>query len=102
VQQELDEIGHQQAIQRDRVEISQRQLSGAVELAAKGYLSQVELRRRQNDYLGEQQSESALTKERLAKAADLSELRDRLQQLPARPPRASLGPRLRLPKSRPD
>jgi membrane fusion protein len=82
IQNELDEITHQQRLQRDRIEIARRQLSGAVELAAKGYLSQVELRRRQDAWLAEQQNESALAKEALAKAAELSEQRDRLRQLP--------------------
>ena len=80
--QEISEFRHQETIQADRIEIARQQLSGALELAAKGYLSRVELRRRQDAYLAEQQSESALAKERLAKEAELSGLQDKLQQLP--------------------
>ncbi len=79
---EIGELGHQETIQADRIEIARRQLNGAVELAARGYLSQVELRRRQDAYLAEQQSESALAKERLAQEAELSGLQGRARQLP--------------------
>ena len=80
--QEISEFRHQETIQTDRIEIARQQLSGALELAAKGYLSRVELRNRQDAHLAEQQSESALAKERLAKEAELSGLQDKLQQLP--------------------
>jgi membrane fusion protein len=80
--QEISEFRHQETIQADRIEIARQQLSGALELAAKGYLSRVELRSRQDAHLAEQQSESALAKERLAKEAELSGLQDKLQQLP--------------------
>jgi membrane fusion protein len=82
VKQEMGELGDQQNIDRDRIEIAWREVRGAVELAAKGYLSLVELRRRQDAYLAEQQSQSALAKEHLAKEAEFSELQDRLRQLP--------------------
>ena len=80
--QEISEFRRQETIQADRIEIARQQLSGALELAAKGYLSRVELRSRQDAHLAEQQSESALAKERLAKEAELSGLQDKLQQLP--------------------
>jgi membrane fusion protein len=80
--QEIIEFRHQETIQADRIEIARQQLSGALELAAKGYLSRVELRSRQDAHLAEQQSESALAKERLAKEAELSGLQEKLQQLP--------------------
>lgn len=79
---EISELGHQQRIQADRIEIARRQLTGAVELAGEGYLSQVEMRRRQDAYLAEQQSQSSLATERAAKQAELAELQDTLRQLP--------------------
>ena len=36
---EISELGHQQTIQADRIEIARKQLAGAIELAAKGYLA---------------------------------------------------------------
>ncbi|MBV9827220.1 MAG: HlyD family efflux transporter periplasmic adaptor subunit [Alphaproteobacteria bacterium] len=75
-------LQRQQAIQVDRINIAQRQMAGAIELAGKGYFSAVELRRRQDAYLAEQQSESALAREAAAKQAELGQLRDNLRQLP--------------------
>jgi membrane fusion protein len=72
----------QQTIQRERVEIARQQLAGAVELAAKGYLSQVEMRRRQDALLAEMQTDSSLVKELAGKRSDLSQLNNDLQQLP--------------------
>jgi membrane fusion protein len=79
---EASQIGRQLTIETGRIEIARKQLTGAVGLAAKGYLSQVELRRRQDAYLAEQQSQSTLAKERIAKQAALDELQDTLRQLP--------------------
>jgi membrane fusion protein len=79
---ELGELRRQETIQAERIEIARRQLGGALELAAKGYLSQVELRRRQDAYLAERQNDSGLANERLAKEAQLSELNDKLRQQP--------------------
>jgi membrane fusion protein len=81
-QDEITALTRQQAIQADRVEIAHRQLAGAVELAEKGYLSKVEMRRRQDGYLAEQQSESSLAKELASKQAELSQQQNALQQLP--------------------
>ena len=55
---------------------------GAVELANKGYLSKVEMRRRQDAHLAEIQSESSLAKELAGKQTELSQLQNALQQLP--------------------
>ena len=82
VSDEIAALARQQAIQTERVEIAHRQLAGAIELADKGYLSKVEMRRRQDAYLAEQQSESALAKERADKEAGLSQQDNALQQLP--------------------
>ena len=79
---EITALVWQQTIETDRVEIARQQLSGAVELAAKGYLSKVEMRRRQDAYLAEQQSQSSLAKELAGKQAGRSQLRNQLQQLP--------------------
>ena len=100
--QDFTEFKHQRAIQAERIEIAQQQLSGALELAGKGYLSRVELRRRQDAHLAEQQSETSLAKERRRKQAELAALRDNLRQLPmatARAPHRTRGGA--LPKSTP-
>jgi len=82
ISDEIAALARQQAIQTERVKIAHRQLAGAIELADKGYLSKVEMRRRQDAYLAEQQSESALAKERADKEAGLSQHQNALQQLP--------------------
>jgi membrane fusion protein len=79
---EITALAQQQAIQTDRIEIARRQLAGAIELADKGYLSKVEMRRRQDTHLAEKQSESAFEKEFAGKQAALSQLENALQQLP--------------------
>jgi len=79
---EIAALARQQSIQRERVEIARQQLAGAVELANKGYLSQVEMRRRQDAHLAEIQNESALVKELAGKRTELSQQQNQLQQLP--------------------
>ena len=79
---EIAALARQQAIQRERVEIARVQLAGAVELASKGYLSMVEMRRRQDAHLAEIQSESVLAKEVAGKRTELSQQQNQLQQLP--------------------
>jgi membrane fusion protein len=79
---EIAALARQQSIQRERVEIARVQLAGAVELANKGYLSRVEMRRRQDAHLAEIQSESALAKELAGKRTELSQQQNQLQQLP--------------------
>ena len=79
---EITALARQQTIQAERVEIARRQVTGAIELAGKGYLSQVELRRRQDAHLAEMQSESSLAKELAGKQAALAQLQNALQQLP--------------------
>jgi membrane fusion protein len=79
---EIAALTRQQSIQRERVEIARRQLTGAVELANKGYLSQVEMRRRQDAHLAEIQNESSLAKEFAGKQTELAQQQNALQQLP--------------------
>jgi membrane fusion protein len=79
---EIAALARQRSIQRERVEIARQQLAGAVELAHKGYLSQVEMRRRQDAHLAEIQNESALAKELAGKRTELSQHQNQLQQLP--------------------
>jgi len=80
--QQIAELQLQRAIQVDRIEIARQQLSGAVELNSKGYLSKVELRRRQDTYLSERESHSVLVRDQAAKQAELTGLQDTLRQLP--------------------
>jgi membrane fusion protein len=79
---EITALTRQQTIQRERIEIAHLQLVGAIELANKGYLSRVEMRRRQDAHLAEIQSESSLAKELAAKQTELSQQQNALQQLP--------------------
>jgi membrane fusion protein len=79
---EIAALVRQQTFQIERIEIARQQLIGAIELAEKGYLSKVEMRRRQDVHLAEKQSESSLTKEFAGKQAALSQLHNALQQLP--------------------
>lgn len=79
---EISQLGQQQRIQAKRIAIARVQLTGAIALAAKGYLSLVELRRRQDAYLAEQQNQTSLARERAAKRAEFAALQDTLQQLP--------------------
>jgi membrane fusion protein len=79
---EITALTRQQTIQRERIEIASQQLAGAVELANKGYLSRVEMRRRQDAHLAEIQSESSLAKELASKRSGLSQLQNEVQQLP--------------------
>jgi membrane fusion protein len=79
---QIAELQRQLAIQVDRIEIARQQVSGAVELTSKGYLSKVELRRRQDALLGERESHSALVRDQAAKQAELAGLQNALRQLP--------------------
>jgi membrane fusion protein len=79
---EIAALARQQTIQIERIEIARRQVSGAVELAGKGYLSQVELRRRQDAHLAEMQNERSLAKELAGKQTALSQSENALHQLP--------------------
>jgi membrane fusion protein len=79
---EIAALARQQSLQRERVEIARRQLAGAVELANKGYVSQVEMRQRQDAHLAEIQNESALAKELAGKRTELAQQQNQLQQLP--------------------
>jgi membrane fusion protein len=79
---EIAALTRQQAIQRERVEIAHQQLVGAVELANKGYISRVEMRRRQDAHLAEMQNETSVAKELTAKQTERAQLENALQQLP--------------------
>jgi membrane fusion protein len=81
-QGEITELRRQQRIQTDRIEITRRHLTGAIELAAKGYLSRVEMEQRRDAYFAVEQSESSLAKELVAKQAELLQAQNALEQLP--------------------
>jgi membrane fusion protein len=80
--QQIAELQRQLAIEVERIEIARQQVSSAVELTSKGYLSKVELRRRQDAYLGERESHSVLVRDQAARQAELTGLEDALRQLP--------------------
>src|SRR5215472_1269182 len=79
---ESSELERQLTVQAARIEIARQQLDGAIDLASHGYLSKVEMRRRQDAYLAERQSLSSLAREQAAKQAELAALQDNLHQLP--------------------
>jgi membrane fusion protein len=79
---EITALARQQTIQTDRIEIARQQLAGAIELTGKGYLSKVEMRRRQDAHLAEMQAASSLAKELAGKQAAISQQQNALQQLP--------------------
>jgi membrane fusion protein len=79
---EIAALVRQLTFQGERIEIARQELMGAIELAEKGYLSKVEMRRRQDAHLAEKQSASSLAKELAGKQAALSQLQNALQQLP--------------------
>jgi membrane fusion protein len=79
---ETAELTRQQTLQRARIDIARQQVDAAVTLARQGYLSQAELRRRQDAYLAEMQSAASLANDLTGKQAGLSGLQDQLRQLP--------------------
>jgi membrane fusion protein len=68
--------------QLKRVELARQEIAAILETVAKGYISQLELKRRQDNYLAQRQSEESLGREIAAKAGELGQRKRELQQLP--------------------
>src|SRR5919107_3807843 len=79
------ELGHlksQIALQTDRIRLSETIVAPATQLSAKGYMSDIELKRRQEAVLEQRQSLTALNQQVAARQNQLVETRYSLEQLP--------------------
>ena len=79
---EIAQLEAQIKIQGERVEISAKLVATATELRTKGYMSDVELKRRQLTQLEQKQSRDALAQQLVAQQSTLTQKRYALQQLP--------------------
>src|SRR4051794_5621126 len=79
---ELSQIQNQTKLQQERVKVAQSELDAADQLHAKGYMTAVELKRRQVQVLDQKQSISSLNQQLAARQNQLTETRFNLQQLP--------------------
>lgn len=68
--------------QTQRLEVARQQMTAIVEVVARGYISQIELKRRQDNYLSQKQTAAGLTRDITAKQGELNQQRRSLQQLP--------------------
>ncbi|HYZ32594.1 MAG TPA: HlyD family efflux transporter periplasmic adaptor subunit [Crenalkalicoccus sp.] len=79
------ELQHMQArmtIQTQRVEVLKRLLATALQLGQKGFMSELEQRRREESLLAAQQGYSELAQQMIERQGRLTEARYQLQQLP--------------------
>jgi membrane fusion protein len=83
-ERECQALRDQITVQHSRVALAEEQASVSRDLAAKGYISAVEQRRREDAHLEQAQALDTLHQQLAAKAGDLVELRYALAQLPGR------------------
>jgi len=69
-------------VQKDRIQIFRNFVSSAEQLKAKGYGSEVEYRRRQQELLEQEQNLNSLNQQVAARGNQLTEVRYNLEQLP--------------------
>jgi membrane fusion protein len=79
---ELVHLRAQIALQNERIQISEELRANAVQLAPKGYVSELEKRRRQAELLEQKQNFTALSQQLAARQNQLTETRYSLEQLP--------------------
>jgi membrane fusion protein len=84
LQDECHSLTEQLTVQHARAALADEQASVSRDLATKGYVSQVEQRRREDARLGQTQALDTLHQQIAAKEGELVELRYALAQLPAR------------------
>jgi membrane fusion protein len=84
LQEECRALEQQLGLQHDRANLADDQARISRDLAAKGYLSAVEQRRREDARIGQAQALDALRQQLAAKQGDLVEQRYALAQLPGR------------------
>jgi membrane fusion protein len=80
---ELAALQQSRETQTSRIEIARHEMTEIRETVAKGYISQLEFKRRQDNYLAQQESEQTLEREIAAKRGELEQRRHQLLQLPA-------------------
>ncbi|SRR5258708_11735058 len=79
---EVAALRNSRQTQIERIENARQQMAAIVEPVAKGYISQIELKRRQDSYLAQLQSEKTLAREIAAKQGELDQRKREKQQLP--------------------
>lgn len=79
---ELAALEAERKIVLGRVDVARQQIVSVVELVSKGLISQLELKRRQDNHLAHLQGESSLARQIAAKRAELDQARHALQRLP--------------------
>jgi len=79
---ELVHLRAQIALQNERTQISEGLLANAAQLVPKGYISELEKRRREVDLLEQKQNVTALSQQLAARQNQLTETRYALDQLP--------------------
>ena len=79
---EIKRLQSEITTQIERIRISERLVAATTELHAKGYMTDIEFRRRQLDALEQHQNLDALGQQLAARQNDLIEARSNLQQLP--------------------
>ena len=84
LQQECDSLALQINSQRDRAALADEQATVSRDLAAKGFVSAVEQRRREDARISQIQALDTLRQQRAAKQGELTELRFALTELPGR------------------
>jgi membrane fusion protein len=79
---ELASLKSQLAIQSERIRLSEELVAPAAKLSAKGYMSDVELKRRQEALLEQKQNLNALNQQIASRQSQLADTRYSLEQVP--------------------
>jgi membrane fusion protein len=79
---ELAALEAERRVQLGRIQGTHQQAEAGADLAGKGYVSQPELKRRQDNYYSQLQGETSLTRQIAAKQAEFNQARDALSRLP--------------------
>lgn len=79
---ELRQLEAQRRIQQERLEVVRRELAAGVALSSKGYMTLLELRKRQTMELEQKQAVSSVAQRIEAKTKELKDARFNLSQLP--------------------
>ena len=79
---ELDALKAKERVQTERVAVARQQMQQIVEVVAKGFISVLELQRRHDAWLAQQQSEQEVEGQIFARRNDLVQKQSALRQLP--------------------
>jgi len=79
---EMGNLGAQMGIQRERIRLAERMAEPGAQLAAKGLVSQLDQRRREESVLEQRQALASLNQQMIARQSQLTETRFNLEQLP--------------------